>query len=85
MQLRNPTSGAPTLLHQGEGHMVGGARRESPNGPAESKTLCMRRHPMHENREVPLASAGPLILRIGQGRSVATILTCTPAGSQTSA
>ena len=35
-------------------------KRESPPpGPAESKTLSMRGHPMHENREVPVAAVVP--------------------------
>jgi len=29
-------------------------------GPAESETLCMRGHSMHENREIPAAPAGRL-------------------------
>jgi RNA-directed DNA polymerase len=52
-------SGAPTLLYGGEGHTGGDAKREPSPGPAESKTLCMRGHPTHENRERPPASVNP--------------------------
>jgi len=57
MELRNHASGAPTLLHQGEGHMAGSDQRKRPDGPAESKTLCMRGHSMRGNRETPETSS----------------------------
>jgi len=84
-EVRNHASGTPTLLHQGEGHMAGSAKRKRPVGPVESKTLSRRGHSMRGNRETPSASVGNLTRRIGQERPVVAILTRTPAGSQTSA
>jgi len=43
----------PTLLTDGEGHTHGDVTRESPDDPAESKTLRMRGRSMHGNREIP--------------------------------
>jgi RNA-directed DNA polymerase len=41
------------LLTDGEGNTRGGDNRELPIDLTESKTLRMRGHSMHENREVP--------------------------------
>ena len=46
-------SGAPTLYCDGEGHTTRGVTGESRVGSAESETLRMRGHSMHENREIP--------------------------------
>src|SRR4051812_954735 len=45
--------GMPTPYHRREGHTHGDVTRESPDDPAESKTLRMRGHSMHGNREIP--------------------------------
>lgn len=45
-------------MTDGEGNTRGGDRRESPIDPTESKTLSMRGHSMHENREVPRTPDG---------------------------
>ena len=55
---------------------------------AESKTLCMRRHPKRENREILWVSAGRrgmfTLRRNGQKTFQTVMLTCTPIGSQMS-
>jgi len=47
-------SGVPTGLTRREGHTGRRVRREWRTGPTESKTLSMRGHSMHENRETPV-------------------------------
>ncbi len=51
-------SGVPTPLPQAEGNIGRGAIGESRPDPAESKTLCMRGHSSHGNREAPRTPAG---------------------------
>jgi hypothetical protein len=46
------------LLTDGEGNTAGGEKRESPIDLTESKTLSMRGHSMHENREGPRTPDG---------------------------
>jgi len=62
-------SGVPTVLTRREGDTVRRDRRERRSGPTESKTLSMRGHSMHENRETPEAPAsrGP-VGRSGKAR-----------------
>ena len=61
-------SGVPTLLQGGEGNTGRDAERESPQpDPAESQTLSMRGHSMHENREIPVASGGQTHGSVGEG------------------
>ncbi len=59
---------------------------EAATDAAESETLCMRRHPKRENREILWVSAwqrGKLAAgRNGQRTSRTVLLTCTPIGSQ---
>jgi len=47
----------PTLSRYGEGNMSGGDNRESPDGPAESKTLSTCGNSLHGNREIPALPA----------------------------
>ena len=47
------SSGTPTLLSEAEGHAEGGAMREPPEGPAQSKTLRTCGNSMDGNREIP--------------------------------
>jgi RNA-directed DNA polymerase len=49
-------SGTPTLFIQAEGNTEHGDRRESCEGPAQSKTLSMRGNSTLENREISIAS-----------------------------
>ena len=51
----NP-SGTPTLFTQAEGNTKHGDRRESCEGPAQSKTLGMCGNSSHGNREIPKVS-----------------------------
>ena len=44
---------------------------ESFTGPAESETLCMRGHSMHENREISAVPIKDGAWRVGQERPVA--------------
>src|SRR5262245_17902614 len=46
-------TGMPTPCERREGHTHGDVNRESSEDPAESKTLRMRGHSMHGNREIP--------------------------------
>ena len=56
-------------MHEREGHTSSGARREPVPGPAESKTLSMRGHPTHENREAQEVAAARAAVRSGKARS----------------
>ena len=51
-----------------EGNIAGGATRESPAGPAESKNQGMHRNSMRENRESPHSPDQPITGRDAQGR-----------------
>lgn len=53
-------SGVPTLLCEAEGHIDGGAMRESPANSTRSKTLSMRRSSLHGNWDISLEPAEPL-------------------------
>ena len=55
IELRNHESGTPTLLSEAEGYTTGGIRGEPHEGPAQSKTLSMRGHFLHGNRDTPAA------------------------------
>jgi|GEM_PF-3585324 len=57
IELRNHQSGVPTWLTVGEGHTIRVANARRGTGPTESKTLRMRGHFMHENREIPCVPA----------------------------
>lgn len=46
-------SGTPTLLCEAEGNTEGGVKRESPAGPAQSKTLRTCGNSLHGNWEIP--------------------------------
>ena len=53
----NDPPGRRPCCIKGKATWTAAPRRESPPpGPAESKNLCMRGHPMHENREIPVAA-----------------------------
>jgi RNA-directed DNA polymerase len=62
-------SGAPTPLSEAEGHIVGGATRESSKSPTRSKTLSMRRSSLNRNGEVSSAPAAQLAAG-GSGKAV---------------
>jgi group II intron reverse transcriptase/maturase len=49
--------GAPTPLMEAEGEIGDGVNREPSPGPAQSKTLRMRRSSSHGNREIPQVPA----------------------------
>ena len=44
------------MVRRGRQHCEAALDSESPAGPAESETLCMRGHSMLENREISIAS-----------------------------
>jgi len=50
-------SGMPTPSPNAEGNTLGDAMGESPEGPAQSKTLSMCGNSLHGNREIPEVSA----------------------------
>jgi RNA-directed DNA polymerase len=54
---RNQLSGVPTPWIQAEGHIAGGAMRESSADPARSENLGMHGISMRENREIPRSPA----------------------------
>ena len=60
------------MCNDGEGNTVSGVIiSESFTGPAESETLCMRGHSMHENREISAVPVKDVVWWVGQGRPVA--------------
>jgi hypothetical protein len=62
------SSGVPTLLREGEGHMVGGVTGEPLADPTQSKTLSMRGNSLHGNREIPGTSiVAESMDRLGKG------------------
>ena len=54
------------MVRGGRQHCEAALESESPAGPAESETLCMRGHSMLENREISIASGRFLPERSGK-------------------
>ena len=54
------------MVRRGRQHCEAALDSESPAGPAESETLCMRGHSMLENREISIASGGIIPERSGK-------------------
>ena len=61
-------SGVPTPLSEAEGHTETGATGQPVADPAQSKTLRMRGHSWHGNREIPTSSI-PWVDRLGKAAS----------------
>ena len=74
--------GVPTPLVDAEGNAGQGGRGEFCPAPAQSKTLRMREHSLHGNRETPRTPAGR-DRRDGRRRLSAVRPTCTSVGSRT--
>ena len=55
------------MVRRGRQHCEAALDSESPAGPAESETLCMRGHSMFENREISIASGAILTRAVGEG------------------
>ena len=53
IELRNQSSGVPTLFREGEGQATGSDRGERPGDPAQSKTPGMPGNSRRENRRPP--------------------------------
>ena len=54
------------MVRRGRQYCEAALDSESPAGPAESETLCMRGHSMLENREISIASGRFLPERSGK-------------------
>jgi hypothetical protein len=61
-------SEVPTPLSEAEGHTGIGATGKPISDPAQSKTLRMRGHSLHGNREIPTSSI-PWVDRLGKAAS----------------